>query len=256
MGELAAPVTRVRAAVRLLALAVLTAAVWSSCIASRLLCVLSRRTAGRVQSSLVGVWARGAARILGMRIEVRGPPPAPPFFLVANHVSYLDVLVLLGTSRGVLLAKAEISRWPVAGFLAGTTGTLFVDRQRKADIPRVIEQARRTLERGVGVIVFPEGTTHDGVTLGRFNPSLLEVPVRTGHPVACAAIRYDTEGTGLEPRDSVCWWDDTPLTEHVARVLRLDSFRAIVTYSPTLLGEGDRKALASRARSEVDRMLS
>ncbi|HEY2865826.1 MAG TPA: 1-acyl-sn-glycerol-3-phosphate acyltransferase, partial [Pyrinomonadaceae bacterium] len=81
-------------------------------------------------------WARGFARIANMRIEVIGPVPRPPFFLVVNHLSYMDIPAIRAVVEGVFVAKAEIRDWFVAGKIISDMGQIFIDRQNRRDIPR------------------------------------------------------------------------------------------------------------------------
>ncbi|MFQ5768368.1 MAG: lysophospholipid acyltransferase family protein [Acidobacteriota bacterium] len=81
---------------------------------------------------------------------MQGHPPKPPFVLVANHLSYLDVMVLGSCLNAVFVGKAEIARWPVVGPLSRLMNTIFIDRQARRDIPRALARMEKTLARGQG----------------------------------------------------------------------------------------------------------
>jgi 1-acyl-sn-glycerol-3-phosphate acyltransferase len=184
---------------------------------------------------------------------VRGEPPAPPYFLVSNHHSYLVVPILYTCLRGSFLAKSDVASWPVLGTMARTMGTLFVDRSKKSDLTRVIGEVERRLARGGAVVVFPEGTSTRGERVLPFKPPLFEVAVRTGSPVSYASISYRTPEGAPSADEVVCWWGSMPFLPHVYRVLTLPSFEATLTFGPEPIVAADRKTLAHRAHTAVER---
>jgi 1-acyl-sn-glycerol-3-phosphate acyltransferase len=236
------------------------AALWSAALYALRLVLLSvglvsRRAAVRADVAAMRAWARGLARLIGMRIRVEGPPPRPPFLLAANHLSYVDVVALLASTPCVFLAKSEVARWPVIGFLARTTGNLFVDRSRRGDLPRVLAAVEAAVARGRGVAIFPEGTSTDGSAVLPFKPSLFEAAVRTGLPVSCASLGYEVPDGYPPARLSVCWWGDMEFLRHLYALLQIPSFEARVAFADVPIARGewrDRKELAAQARRRVE----
>jgi 1-acyl-sn-glycerol-3-phosphate acyltransferase len=104
-----------------------------------------------------------------MEIEVIGTPPKPPFFLVTNHLSYVDIGALRSVVKGVFVAKIEVSQWFVAGRIVRDMGIVFIDRKNRRDIPRAGAEIIHRLDEGEGVIVFPEGTSTKGEDILPFN---------------------------------------------------------------------------------------
>jgi len=208
-----------------------------------------RRLAWR--NRIVRRWARGLAWIVGMEISVEGPRPRAPFFLVANHLSYVDVVLLLAELPVVFVAKQELAVWPVLGYLTQLVGNIFVDRQSRRDVPRVLEDIRRRIEMGHGVVVFPEGTSSDGSGVQPIKPALFEWAARAEYPVHCAAIWYETRPGSPSARDVVCWWGDMAFAPHVLELLGLPGFRATLSFAPEPLVGTDRATLATRARAAI-----
>jgi 1-acyl-sn-glycerol-3-phosphate acyltransferase len=199
-------------------------------------------------------WARCVTAILRMRVEVRGEPPEPPFFLVSNHLGYIDIILLASQVPCVFVAKAGISRWPVVGRLCRSVGTVFIERKAKRDIPRVMERIDALLAGGSGLIVFPEGTSSRGERVERFKPALLESPVRLGIPVSYASLWYATPA-GSPPADlAICWWGGATFGPHALGVLKLPGFRAGVTFGREPIRGEERKVLAARLQSAVERL--
>jgi 1-acyl-sn-glycerol-3-phosphate acyltransferase len=182
--------------------------------------------------------------LLRAEVRVSGPLPEPPFLLVSNHLSYVDVLVLASRLPVRFVAKAEVRRWPLLGPLCRGFGTLFVDRSDRRDIPRVLAEIERALDRGEGVILFPEGTSSAGGSILPFRSPLLALPARRRLPVHAAALRYDPP--------SVAWWGDTPLVPHLLGLFRLRRIEAAVDFAPEPVADGDRKRLAERLRRVVE----
>ncbi len=205
----------------------------------------------RVLAMLVRAWARAVSWGIGLRSAIHGTPPGPPVLLVTNHLSYVDILVLLAVCPGVFVAKSEVAGWPGLGLLARSAGTLFVDRRRKRDLPRVIGEMSRLLREGRWVLFFPEATSSPGERVLPFRASLFEAAIRSRVPVATASLRYQVDGAG-DPAQVVCWWGPMTFPDHVYRLLRLQGIRATLRFGREGLFAGDREALARAARRGVE----
>lgn len=244
-----------RACVRILAIVVWTAALYALRTVCLLLALVSRDAFWSIHSALMQTWARGVGRCMGIRIRTEGRPPRAPYLLVTNHLSYVDIVALQAACGCVFLAKAEVSRWPVIGFLARTTGTLFVDRTRRRDLPRAVEAIESVVRRGRGVVFFPEGTSTEGREVLPFKPSLFEVAIRTGLPVYCASLGYCIPGGTPPARLVVCWWGDMEFFPHLYALLQIPSFEARIAFCsdpiPREEQEG-RKDLAESAHRTVE----
>lgn len=198
------------------------------------------------RSWIIRNWARTVSRIVSMRIHTHGPLPEPPYFLVANHLSYCDIIAFASLLNCVFIAKAEISQWPALGGLASTIGTLYIDRSRFRDVTRVVSLIERTLAEGYGVLLFPEGTSTRGDRVLPFHPGLLEPAVRLGYPVYYASITYRTPPQEIPAHLSVCWWGDTPFLPHFFGLLKLKRFEATIRFADQPVQESNRKLLARR----------
>lgn len=196
-------------------------------------------------------WSRAFAAIANMEVEVIGPVPKPPFFLVCNHVSYVDIPALRLAANGVFIAKSEVKDWFAAGPMITNMGNVFIDRKNRRDIPRAGAEVIKKLSEGDGVILFPEGTSTKGETILPFNSSFLEFASSTGLPVSYAAIRYETPAGGPTPSERVCWWDDTGFLKHMWLLFSLPTFKAIVTFGEEPVIDPDRKQLASNLHRKV-----
>jgi len=210
---------------------------------------------GRWRGAVLQTWARAVLRLLGIRVRVQGTRPRPPFFLVANHLSYLDMLVLAAQGECVFIAKREIAAWPAIGWLSRQMGTLFIDRTRKRDLLRVNAQLAELLAAGQNVVLFPEGTTTPGETVLPFKSGLLDPVVRAGRSVTAAGLHYHTGDAARPAATALCWWGEMEFVPHFLAVLRLAGGTAALVYHQTPLAADDRKTLARALHAAVARAL-
>lgn len=173
---------------------------------------------------------------------------------MANHVSWIDPLILFAIAPSAVLAKREVGSWPVIAALARLQATVLVDRTRRMRIPEVNRAMAERLDAGRNMLLFPEGTTHDGSRRGRFLTSHLDCLAAVRAParpaVQVAALAYS------EPR--AAWVGDDTLLPHLWSVLRGPSLTCRVAFGlPANVPPGlDRKSLGRRLAGEVEDLLA
>jgi len=186
-----------------------------------------RRLHGRMTLERRALWlqesARSVLKSINIRYEVEGEPPTCGL-VVANHLSYLDILIISAAMPCFFVAKHEIRSWPFFGKVARSGGTIFLDRQSRASSIEVAGVIEERLELPVPVLLFPEGTSTDGAQVLRFHPRLIDPATKVGAPITAAAIRYIID-SGIEERE-LCWYDDELFVTHVWRVLGVKGFWA------------------------------
>lgn len=185
---------------------------------------------------------------LPYRVEGRLPKNG---LLVANHLSYLDIVVLCAATPCFFVAKAEISRWPYFGRTARSGGTLFIDRGSRASADKVTALIAERLAVPVPILLFPEGTSTDGSMVRRFHSRLFEPAVRAGAPVTAAALCYVRHDEG--PERELCWFGDAPFLPHLWRVLGAGSFHAEIRFGESRI-YADRRIAARQTQTEVSAM--
>lgn len=196
-------------------------------------------------------WGRGMTAILKVEVALQGRPPDPPFLLVTNHLSYLDILVLAGAADCTFIAKSEIARWPVLGTACRGVETIFVDRNNRRDLIRVNNQILDTLEKKRGVVLFGEGTTSNGESILPLKASLLALAAEQELAVHYALLHYRTPEGSPPASDSVCWWGEMTLLPHLLGLTRLSRVYATVSFAESPLRDSDRKNLALRLHNAM-----
>ncbi len=196
-------------------------------------------------------WGRGVLNIFSMELIVRGNPPKPPFFIVSNHLSYLDIPIYAAVIDTTFVSKSEIRRWPLVGWMAHMLGIIFINRRIKSDVKRVNNEITEAVERQ-GVLLFPEATTSPGTEILRFRSSLLEHAAEGKLDVSVAAIRYETPEDDLPAYESVCWWGETALYTHLLTLGFTRKIKVEITFSNETYRDSDRKSLAAKLEKKMN----
>ena len=206
--------------------------------------------------SIVSSWARGVVAVLGVRVLIYGKPPENgPFFTVCNHISWLDIPIVHSFLRVNFIAKADVRRWPIIGFLASRAGTVFIERRRVRDLKNVGKVLENLILSGESVFLFPEGTTSRGDDVLPFRSSLLQVAVNSNIAVLPVSIRYLTENHTMNYKPAYVANDsffDT-LSRIVASPKTFVELRVLETVNPSNF---NRRALATLLRERIQSSFS
>ncbi len=196
-------------------------------------------------------WSDKVLRLMGVRLLHEGEPRPGAKLLVANHVSWLDILAIHAVCpEARFVSKSDVRRWPLLGTLVAAAGTLFIERERKRDALRVVHRMAESLAAGETVAIFPEGTTSDGSVLLPFHANLLQAAIAGATPVQPVALSY----SDAEHRISraVSFVGDTTLLQSLWRTAcaeRLEvRVRVLVAHS---VRHADRRRLALLLSGEI-----
>jgi 1-acyl-sn-glycerol-3-phosphate acyltransferase len=192
-------------------------------------------------------WVGWAA---GLRIRVRGTPLRRDVLFLSNHTSWLDIMILAGTTGTAFVAKDEVARWPVAGWLAGLNRTVFIARAQRSAVKGQADALRDALASGRPVALFPEGTTDGGHEVLPFRASLLAALFP---PLPRLRVQPVAIGFGRAAHD-IAWVGDEGAGDNARRVLsRPGTIPVTLNFlAPVDPAEaGDRKELAARTRAEI-----
>ncbi len=242
---------RIRAGFRLAGIVGWTAFSFLAWAAGTFVTLLVPRARLRWRQRVVRTWARGVGFLFGMRATITGRPPRAPFFLVSNHLSYVDIILLYTCLDAVFIAKRDMRHWPVLGPLAHVMGTIWVNREVRRDAVRVLDLIDEAVARGDGVILFAEGTTTRGDALLPMKPALLDWAAREQFPVHHATITYRTEPGTVPAHLGIAWWGDMPFGTHAVNLCRMRRFDATVEFGPDPIVAPTRGELAARIQQAI-----
>ncbi|MEZ5605182.1 MAG: lysophospholipid acyltransferase family protein [Burkholderiaceae bacterium] len=212
---------------------------------------LGRDTRERV----VARWSRLLLGACGVRLREHPAEGAESLaarrgghMLLANHVSWLDVFLVLAIAPAHFVAKAEIARWPLLGTLVSRVGTLFIERGKRHAVHRMNRRIAQALGEGRRVAVFAEGTTSDGTRLLPFHGNLVEAALHARAPVVPVGLRYlDGEH---RPTDAAVFIGSMAFVTSLYRVLTASSIVAEVHPLPPAEGE-TRQRIAEQSRRAI-----
>ncbi len=205
----------------------------------------------------VRAWSRGVLAILAVRLDVTGMQPRrrdAPLMLVANHISWLDIVAINAVLPATFVAKSEVRSWPLLGWMTEKAGTLFIDRARRRDTARIIAKLEPLMRDGAPVAVFPEATTTDGSVVLDFHASLLQTAVHAGAKLWPVAVRYACADGGR--CTEAAFTDGRSLWESLNLLVTQPEVRAQLAFLPPLAAHGGhRRQLARAAREAILRTL-
>lgn len=196
-------------------------------------------------------WCRRVLRVLGIEVRLRGRMPESGL-LVANHLSYLDILVFGALAPTIFVAKIEVRSWAIFGRMAHLGGSLFIDRRNLRQVRGVVVEAERVLRSGALLVVFPEATTTDGSALLRFAPALFEAAVGAGSEVGAAHISYTLAG-GRFGRE-LCWFGVVQPVRHLANCFAQKKIFCELQLWPERRRFASRKEAAAATRAQVEQL--
>lgn len=207
---------------------------------------LGPRRGRSAREAIAKTWHRAVASALCLRVSHQGRP-APQGLLAANHLSWLDVVAIGMDCPALFVAKSEVAGWPVIGYLARRTGTLFLNRGDGHASSQLAETMAWSLRRGERLALFPEGTTSRGGMVLKFHARLLQPAITARATVQPVAIVYHGSASALVP-----FVDDDAFLPHLWRLLAQREIRADVRYGPMLHGIASRDELARRSREWIE----
>ena len=205
--------------------------------------------------ALIQSWSSHVLCIMGIDVCMDAAPQQPtspgPQLLVANHVSWLDVLIIQSLQPSVFVAKSEVRDWPLVGAIAQACGVIFVDRSSTSSAKKMVDEVANALQHGYCVAGFPEGTSSEGREVSLFHANLFEAAIHHQVDVCPLALRYTDKVTG-HLCIKAAFVGDISFLESLHQVIRADSIQVVVHAGKPLPPQGhSRRTLAHLSHRSV-----
>ncbi len=144
-----------------------------------------------VGSDTIQKWMQKVCVIIGLKVRTSGDLfQESASLIVANHVSWLDIIALASTIKSTFISKSELRKWPIIGSLAGNSGTIFIKRNSRQELSMAINTISSVLNNGKSVILFPEGTTTNGKSVKKFKSSIFQSAINSNCNIQPITIQY------------------------------------------------------------------
>ena len=220
--------------------------------------------ARRIAARWLHLMCRIGLKTLGVKVEQidatagksTGMGDGEGHLIVANHLSYLDILVVASLRPMLFVTSNEIRDSGFLGYLAKAGGCHFVERRNRDQIQREVAEIAGSLSQGLSVVVFPEATSTNGAQVLPFKVALMDAAIISGRPLQPLCLNYREiagQPVGISNRDEICWYGDMTFLDHIINVARRGNIVVAVTKlnEVGVRPESDRKSLASEAYTQI-----
>lgn len=227
--------------------------IWHFFLGLLKLCLFSKFYTESDKETFVRSWSSKLLKLLDIRVVIQGKEPTQfnNTLLVANHISWLDILIIFTTVKPRFVAKKEIASWPIVGMIAKLGDTIFIERENKRSITQVNVLIAKALQEGHCVAVFPEGKTSLGISVEPFKSSLFDAVFNSNGHVLPIALQYLDSNLSMTTRPSFA--GNITLFRSVWNVLTCYKLTVNISFEQTLPAKQflDRSNLAIASRQKI-----
>lgn len=211
----------------------------------------------RRQKNILRSWSTALLSILNVRTSIAGNIPLQELrsgLIVANHISWLDVIVLNAVLPLRFVAKSEVRGWPVIGWLCARAHTLFIARHRRSDTAHTNLKMAEALQQGECLALFPEGTTTDGSRVKHFHSSLLQSAIDAHCNIYPVTIRYHDRAGNINT--NAAYIDDMTFAGSLWKIFCSRDLHVRLTCTAVLNTQAaNRRTLAQAAQYHIAQAL-
>jgi 1-acyl-sn-glycerol-3-phosphate acyltransferase len=220
------------------------------------LCLLIFISTKNQQERIIRFWCKRLLAIFEINVEVKGLETylanQKKYLMVANHISWMDIIVIQSIKPCIFVAKSDVASWPLFGWVAQMTGTIFIKRDKVSDIKKALKKMKRRLIKR-SVCIFPEGTSSNGRYLLPFKSNLFQSSIDTQKSILPLCLRYEQKNTYT---DKTAFVDDMSLLDSIIKIKQEKDIRVIVEVLQPIRPRYNRKELASYTQEIIRNNLS
>ena len=220
------------------------------------LCVLILISTKRQQEKIIQFWCKRLLSIFEIKVEVQGINNLlfnqKQYLMVANHISWMDIIVIQSIKPSIFVAKSDVASWPLFGWVAQMTGTIFIKREKVSDIKKALKKMKRRLIKR-SVCIFPEGTSTNGRYLLPFKSNLFQSSIDTNKSILPLCLRYKQKGIYS---DKPAFVDDMSLVDSIIKIKNENDISVEVDVLQPIRPRGNRKELAVYVQEVLHKNLS
>jgi len=220
------------------------------------LCFLIPISTKRQQEKLIQFWCKKLLTIFEIKVEVQGLDSylynQKQYLIVSNHISWMDIILIQSIKPSIFVAKSDVASWPLFGWVAQMTGTIFIKRDKVSDIKKALKKMKRRLIKR-SVCIFPEGTSTNGRYLLPFKSNLFQSSIDTNKSILPLCLRYKQKGTYS---DKVAFIGDMSLVDSIIKIKNENDITVVVGVLQPIRPRGNRKELAVYTQEILQKNLS
>ena len=220
------------------------------------LCILILVSTKNQQERIIRFWCKRLLSIFEIKVEVTGLGTylinQKKYLMVANHISWMDIIVIQSIKPCIFVAKSDVASWPLFGWVAQMTGTIFIKRDKVSDIKKALKKMKRRLIKR-SVCIFPEGTSTNGRYLLPFKSNLFQSSIDTNKSILPLCLRYEQNNTYS---DKAAFVDDMSLVDSINKIKQEKDIYVIVEVLQPIRPRYNRKELASYTQEMIRKNLS
>jgi 1-acyl-sn-glycerol-3-phosphate acyltransferase len=220
------------------------------------LCLLILVSTKNQQERIIRFWCKRLLSIFEIKVEVTGLGTylinQKKYLMVANHISWMDIIVIQSIKPCIFVAKSDVASWPLFGWVAQMTGTIFIKRDKVSDIKKALKMMKRRLIKR-SVCIFPEGTSTNGRYLLPFKSNLFQSSIDTNKSILPLCLRYEQNNSYS---DKAAFVDDMSLVDSINKIKQEKDMRVIVEVLQPIRPRYNRKELANYTQEIIRKNLS
>ena len=220
------------------------------------LCILILVSTKNQQERIIRFWCKRLLSIFEIKVEVTGLGTylinQKKYLMVANHISWMDIIVIQSIKPCIFVAKSDVASWPLFGWVAQMTGTIFIKRDKVSDIKKALKKMKRRLIKR-SVCIFPEGTSTSGRYLLPFKSNLFQSSIDTNKSILPLCLRYEQNNTYS---DKAAFVDEMSLVDSINKIKQEKDIYVIVEVLQPIRPRYNRKELASYTQEMIRKNLS